>query len=221
MIQDPPPGFLGLRSDIPICTYRRNLPHWRQTGATYFVTFRLGDSIPPEKAEVLRFLRNELSVDRDGEPDLNQQDQIRRIVSAQERWLDQGYGKCLFQNRAMREIATDALRFFDKHRYDLVSYVVMPNHIHAILKPFDLEGHTLEKVLQSWKRHTSREINKLRNEEGPIWHGESYDRIIRDLEHLRRCIDYIGRNPAKAGRSDARCPRWIRSDWEAVGWGFR
>ena len=26
--------------------YRRNLPHWRQDGATYFVTFRLGDSLP-------------------------------------------------------------------------------------------------------------------------------------------------------------------------------
>lgn len=26
--------------------YRRNLPHWRQIGCTYFVTFRLGDSIP-------------------------------------------------------------------------------------------------------------------------------------------------------------------------------
>ena len=26
--------------------YERNLPHWRQDGCTYFVTFRLADSIP-------------------------------------------------------------------------------------------------------------------------------------------------------------------------------
>ncbi|MFH1497630.1 MAG: hypothetical protein ABII82_07365, partial [Verrucomicrobiota bacterium] len=25
---------------------RHNLPHWDQQGATYFVTFRLGDSLP-------------------------------------------------------------------------------------------------------------------------------------------------------------------------------
>ncbi|MFN0077209.1 MAG: hypothetical protein ACKVY0_12110 [Prosthecobacter sp.] len=31
--------------------YERNLPHWRLTGATYFVTFRLADSIPQEVAE--------------------------------------------------------------------------------------------------------------------------------------------------------------------------
>jgi hypothetical protein len=29
-----------------VWVYRRNLPHWRQDGATYFVTFRLHDSIP-------------------------------------------------------------------------------------------------------------------------------------------------------------------------------
>ena len=27
-------------------TYGRHLPHWRQPGATYFVTFRQADSIP-------------------------------------------------------------------------------------------------------------------------------------------------------------------------------
>ena len=26
--------------------YRRHMPHWRQDGATYFVTIRLADSIP-------------------------------------------------------------------------------------------------------------------------------------------------------------------------------
>ena len=35
--------------------YERNLPHWRQEGGTYFVTFRLADSLPASVAEdVLR-----------------------------------------------------------------------------------------------------------------------------------------------------------------------
>ncbi len=29
--------------------HRRNLPHWRQTNVTYFVTTRLADSMPQEK----------------------------------------------------------------------------------------------------------------------------------------------------------------------------
>jgi hypothetical protein len=31
-----------------------NLPHWRQTGRTYFVTFRTADSLPQEKLDQWR-----------------------------------------------------------------------------------------------------------------------------------------------------------------------
>src|SRR5258707_12522120 len=40
----PPPGFQGLHPDKPVTAYQRHLPHWRQDGATYFVTFRLADA---------------------------------------------------------------------------------------------------------------------------------------------------------------------------------
>lgn len=35
----------------PVPGYRRNLPHLRIEGATYFVTFRLADSIPESIAQ--------------------------------------------------------------------------------------------------------------------------------------------------------------------------
>ena len=38
-----PPGFQGLREDLSLTVYERHLPHWRQDGATYLVTFRLAD----------------------------------------------------------------------------------------------------------------------------------------------------------------------------------
>jgi hypothetical protein len=34
--------------------YRRRLPHWRQPGVTYFVTFRLIDSLPKQKLAALK-----------------------------------------------------------------------------------------------------------------------------------------------------------------------
>jgi hypothetical protein len=40
-----PPGFQGLHPDIPVTFYYRHLPHWRQDGATYFVTFRLAEHL--------------------------------------------------------------------------------------------------------------------------------------------------------------------------------
>ena len=45
----PPPGFRGLNPEQPVQIYYRHLPHWRQAGATYFVTFRLADALPQEK----------------------------------------------------------------------------------------------------------------------------------------------------------------------------
>ena len=49
----PPPGFQGLHPDKPLTVYQRHMPHWRQDGATYFVTFRLADSLPQAKLNEL------------------------------------------------------------------------------------------------------------------------------------------------------------------------
>ena len=48
-----PPGFQGQRDDLPLKIYQQHLPHWRQDGATYFVTFRLHDSLPQAKLREL------------------------------------------------------------------------------------------------------------------------------------------------------------------------
>ena len=45
------PLFRPFNPDGELHIYCRNLPHWRQSGATYFVTFRQDDSIP---AKVLK-----------------------------------------------------------------------------------------------------------------------------------------------------------------------
>ncbi len=38
------PNFLS--GDQPLEIHRRRLPHWQQNGVCYFVTWRLGDSLP-------------------------------------------------------------------------------------------------------------------------------------------------------------------------------
>src|SRR5438128_1152204 len=40
------PTFVSFDEQKTVRIYHRNLPHWRQDGVTYFVTFRLADSIP-------------------------------------------------------------------------------------------------------------------------------------------------------------------------------
>jgi hypothetical protein len=55
----PPPGFQGLHPEKPVTIYQRHLPHWRQDGASYFVTCRLADSLPQVKLQELAALKRE------------------------------------------------------------------------------------------------------------------------------------------------------------------
>ena len=112
------------------------------------------------------------------------------------------------------------MHHFDSQGYELGSYVVMPNHVHAIVQPLLCEVEPLERILQSWKRHAARQINRQFGLTGHLWQEESFDRIIRDEEHLWRAIQYIGANPGKAGLPRDQCPTWIRPEWMRLGWTF-
>ena len=53
--------------------------------------------------------------------------------------------------------------------------------------------------MQSLKRHTGRESNKIINRLGSFWHEESYDHIVRNERELININNYIMNNPVKAG----------------------
>src|SRR5947209_9089057 len=95
----PPPGFHGLHADKPVTMYHRHLPHWRQEGATYFVTFRLADALPQSKLEQLRFFREQW--EREHPPPRSEKDWeefARQITRRTEAWMDEGYGECVFKS---------------------------------------------------------------------------------------------------------------------------
>ena len=50
----PVPLFQQLDQNGLIVKHRRTLPHWEQSGCSYFVTFRLADSLPPAKSSFAR-----------------------------------------------------------------------------------------------------------------------------------------------------------------------
>ncbi|MCL4871964.1 MAG: Eco57I restriction-modification methylase domain-containing protein [Anaerolineae bacterium] len=182
----------------PVDIYERNLPHWRQEGVTYFVTFRLADAIPQEKLQQLHEER-EAWLKKHKEPHTPaQKAEYHRLFSQRvEEWLDAGMGSCLLADPENGRIVAEALLFFDGKRYRLGVWVVMPNHVHLLVTP--LAGYKLEDILHSWKSFTANKINKRLGRSGPLWQAESYDRIIRDEAHLRRVEQYITDNPRKAG----------------------
>jgi REP element-mobilizing transposase RayT len=215
-----PPGFCGLHPDLPIRMYQRHLPHWRQDGATYFVTCRLADAIPQEKLLSLKRWRT-IWERSNPEPrsDEKWDELAREITRMTYAWMDEGYGACVFRNIALAQEMSKSLLRFQDERCLTSCFAVMPNHVHAVMKP--LGGFELEDLLGRIKRFVSRKVNSVLGRSGELWEEESYDRIIRDEEHLFRVIQYIGRNGAKAGLSEAEWIRWILPHWNEAGWGFR
>jgi predicted solute-binding protein/REP element-mobilizing transposase RayT len=193
----PAPAFCALDQHAEIQRTRRNLPHWEQEGATYFVTFRLADAVP---AQLARQWREELETWRKFHPEPWDETAVteyrKRFLQPREDWLDQGHGSCRLRDSRAAIIVANALRFFDGQRYHLDAFVVMPNHVHALVQP--LAGFRLSEIIHSWKSYAARQINKVFRRSGTVWMQESFDRIVRDWDALLRCRAYIARNPEKA-----------------------
>ena len=83
-------------------------------------------------------------------------------------------------------------------RYELGAWVLMPNHLHAALRPLD--DHDLASTVGGIKGSSAREANRLLNRSGsPFWAKDYFDRRIRDGDHEGRVRRYIENNPVKAG----------------------
>jgi REP element-mobilizing transposase RayT len=136
------------------------LPHWRQDGATYFVTFRLADSLPQERLEQWRKEREEWAAAHLEPHDAAaRQDYYERFPQRLQQWLDAGTGSCVLALPEVKELVENALRHFDGQRYRLDEFVVAPNHVHALVSP--LGEHQLSDILHSWKSFTAHEILKV------------------------------------------------------------
>jgi len=163
---------------------RGYLPHFDGGAKLQFLTFRLYDSLPQAVLDKWK-------------TELEQRPQIEREIVLRERiekYLDCGYGKCYLKQPKVAEIMQNALLFHDGAKYKLIAWTIMPNHVHALLKPFEKLG----AIEHSIKSYTANKINKHLNRSDGFWQKEVFDRYIRDYEHFEKTVAYIENNPVKA-----------------------
>ena len=185
-------------SDAPVGIYARHLPHWRQDGATYFVTFRLADSVPQDKLrQWVREQEDWLEKNPEPHSPAQKSEYHEKFTERFDGWLDAGMGACVLRKPEISTVVEEALRHFDGERYLLGHYVVMPNHVHVVLRP--VQGHLLKDILHSWKSFTAHKLNETLDGQGQVWQEESFDYIIRHAAQLEKIGFYIRENPVKAG----------------------
>lgn len=183
------------------------LPHFDVGGIYQFITYHLADSLPKAK---IKAMQEELK-------GLPPTEIVQKKWKLLDEYLDTGYGSCLLRNPECANVIISAWQFFHLIRYDLVAWVVMPNHVHLLIRQY--EGWPLGKIVLSWKNYTARKINEICRtgvrypqddrtgvrypQDGcrasPFWHSGYWDRYIRDENHFHNTIHYIHFNPVKAG----------------------
>jgi len=107
-----------------------------------------------------------------------------------------GTGPRFFCRPEIASIVVEAILRREQRHYELHAWVVMPNHVHLLITPLV----EVSKVMQSLKRFTARECNRILGRTGqPFWQDESYDRLVRDDAEFSRIGRYIEMNPVRAG----------------------
>jgi len=183
---------------------RGYLPHYDKPGTIQMVTFRLADAMPAS-------LRHEWEGLLSIEDEREQRTQL-------EAYLDKGRGECVLRGECAAAVENVLLRF-NNQRYRLAAWVVMPNHVHALVELWELP---LGKLLKAWKGASANALNHLLGTGGKLWQTEYWDRYMREETHFRKAQHYIEWNPVKAGLESApeqwpfssRNPKWHWSEMD-------
>jgi REP element-mobilizing transposase RayT len=113
-----------------------------------------------------------------------------------ENYLDLGHGACWLRRREIAALAEAGLRQLDGQHYDLLAWVVMPNHIHVLVQ---IRETPLAGLIKAWKGRIARAATQLLRRQGSFWEREYWDTYIRDENQLTKARRYTEQNPVKAG----------------------
>ena len=160
--------------------HRRDLPHYYPPESTLFVTWCLFGVRQGRRPTVLT--RN---------PEAGKQ-----FAAFDSEFDNRSDGPQWLRNPTVAQLIADALTASDPELYQLHAWVIMPNHVHIVIRP----TLPLPVIMRRLKGATSRAANQFLNRTGhPFWQYEYYDHCIRTTDELNHVIRYVERNPVAAG----------------------
>ena len=210
--------------------YHNRLPHLAPVGGTFFVTFRLANSIPLEIIKKFQEQKDQQIAALLRKRSNRLQTQLQKIhqqfFNAYDDYLDlNSKDKCYLSLPAIATVLINKLHEYDGKYYDLQAYCVMPNHVHLLIDTsiqlLQEDGSIssqppedyvqLDKIMNLIKGGSSYEANLILKRTGVFWQKDSYDRLIRDEKEWCNTVDYILNNPVKAK---------LISNWEDWEYSF-
>jgi putative transposase len=176
--------------------YRRHLPHAYEIGRPIFLTWRLRDSLPPNRVFPAWALNS------------------GQAFAVIDRLLDNARsGPFYLRQPAIADMIVEAIEYNANilRHYALSAFVVMPNHVHLLATP----AVPLPRLTKSLKGITAKRANRMLELTGKsFWQEESYDHLVRHEREFERVRSYIEANPVRAGLvKDASDYRWSSAGW--------
>lgn len=143
------------------------------------------------------------------------------------------HGLPLLSRERTRQWLVDAIdRARTLHDYSLWAYVIMPDHVHLLIRP-NKQEYQIAGILKSIKQSVSRKAIAYLCRDAPNWlmhiavhspgkpvtyrfwqRGGGYDRNIIQSQTLLNALDYIHANPVRRGLV-SRPDDWV---WSSAGW---
>ncbi len=217
--------------------YKRNLPHFQPLDYTYFITFRLANSLPVLVVNRLKEEYNKrlkefesISIDK-YKNEQHQEYKEEYFYRFDEKLNSTSFGNFWLKIPEVARIVEEAIHYRNKKKYDLIAYTIMPNHVHIIFTPIveriadslkvikvpqkseqnSVSPYIVTKILQDLKKFTANKANQFLNRSGAFWQHESYDHVIRNEKELKNLVKYILMNPVKAN---------LVNKWEDWKWNY-
>src|SRR5579864_3671392 len=102
-----------------------------------------------------------------------------------------------FLSESERDLVLQALSSQrERGAYLLFAYVVMPDHLHLLLRPHNVD---LSTGMRAVKSISGLRIAQHRGTAGGIWQPRYFDNVIRHVRSFWEKLEYIHNNPVTAG----------------------
>jgi REP element-mobilizing transposase RayT len=103
----------------------------------------------------------------------------------------------VFADFKAANILMEAVLFGKKQQwYYLLSFVIMPDHMHLVIIP---KGKNISECMKSIKGFSARQINRALGRKGSIWQDGFYDYVLDSEEKVLTRMKYIEDNPLRKG----------------------
>jgi putative transposase len=114
--------------------------HWYQPGYAHFITYRLAGSIPTQllrewRADRERLIRDSLTFSEAKRAERRLLAH-RQFFGCYDGFLDREYGMRWLADERVAAAIRENLYHHHGVKYELLSYCIMPTHVHVLLQPF-------------------------------------------------------------------------------------